>query len=43
MNKILCYDCGDLKKIIDDYSVECHVKGTVDIHGVCNYYWKKKK
>lgn len=38
--KILCYNCLFCQEK-DIYEVKCKIKGSVDVHGTCQYYKKK--
>ena len=41
MIEIICYNCIYCLEKYSDDTVECEVKGKVDVHGVCDYYWKR--
>lgn len=38
--RILCYNCLFCQEK-DIYEVKCKIKGSVDVHGTCQYYSKK--
>lgn len=38
--RILCYNCLFCQEK-DIYEVKCKIKGSVDVHGTCQYYEKK--
>lgn len=39
--RILCYNCLFCQEK-DIYEVKCERKGSVDVHGICQYYEKKR-
>lgn len=39
--RIICYNCLFCQEK-DIYEVKCERKGSVDVHGICQYYEKKR-
>lgn len=39
--RIVCYNCLFCQEK-DIYEVKCKIKGSVDVHGTCQYYEKKR-